>query len=356
MKSTAVLGAASLAGAITVPEAIAGNKKKVSGVIPAGKPVPRFKNGEFRIMQLTDTHLKYEMPREYAKTFERIRKVVGLEHPDLIAVTGDNVTGEGSTRKAMWNKFTNLLDSFGIPYCIVYGNHDAEAGMVRSEMSSWVVSGRNDINSLGPDGELADVRIPVLGSDGKSKLNLYFMDSNDYSKFNGFDEKVPGYAWFSAEQIAWLREECKGATKANDGIPIPSLAFFHIPFPEYDTAWNEATFRNGVKGEGVSCAKVNPGMFAAMLESRSIMGVFVGHDHNSNYVADHYGIALGYGGFSGDDTTYCDLRHGLRIISVKEGQREFSCWIHDEEGVEYYRTDYKDGEYTKYKRNYPAQV
>ena len=49
---------------------------------------------------------------------------------------------------------------------------------------------------------------------------------------------------------------------------------------------------------------LNTGMFAAMVETGSVMGVFVGHDHDNDYVVAEKGIALGYGRFSGDDTTY----------------------------------------------------
>jgi len=118
MKSTAVLGAASLTGTLAASGFPADRKKRTPAVsgIPEGKPALRFRNGEFRILQLTDTHLKYEMPREQAKTFARIRHIVEQEHPDFIALTGDNVTGAGETRKAMWGKYTAFLDGLDIPY------------------------------------------------------------------------------------------------------------------------------------------------------------------------------------------------------------------------------------------------
>ena len=58
-------------------------------------------------------------------------------------------------------------------------------------------------------------------------------------------------------------------------------------------------------------------MFAAMVESRSIVGTFTGHDHDIDYLVAEQGIALGYGRFSGDNTTYNNLRPGVRVIVLK---------------------------------------
>ena len=55
-------------------------------------------------------------------------------------------------------------------------------------------------------------------------------------------------------------------------------------------------------------------MFAAMAECGDVMGIFVGHDHDIDYVVAEKGIALGYGRVSGDDTTYNNLRPGVRIL------------------------------------------
>ena len=73
-------------------------------------------------------------------------------------------------------------------------------------------------------------------------------------------------------------------------------------------------------------------MFAAMVESGDVTGVFVGHDHDIDYVVAEKGIALGYGRFSGDDTTYNNLRPGVRLLVLTEGERGFETWIHERDG------------------------
>jgi hypothetical protein len=67
-------------------------------------------------------------------------------------------------------------------------------------------------------------------------------------------------------------------------------------------------------------------MFHAMIESGDVMGVFVGHDHDNDYIGQEYGIALAYGRVSGYDA-YGDLERGARIIELQEGKRQFDTWI-----------------------------
>jgi hypothetical protein len=73
-------------------------------------------------------------------------------------------------------------------------------------------------------------------------------------------------------------------------------------------------------------------MFAAMLETGNIMGVFVGHDHDNDYIVAKQGIALGYGRFSGDDTIYHNIPSGVRVIELEEGKRGFVSWILEDDG------------------------
>lgn len=303
-------------------------------------------NGEFRILQLTDCHMSYEKPEQWNKTLERIHKVIAAEHPDVVVFTGDIVTGARSLRVEMWNVLVRQMDSLSVPYVIVYGNHDAEGFpmLKRPEMSTIVTSGKYVLNTLNKEGELADMRIPVYAhKGGKPAFDMYVMDSHDYPETLGFDKKYGKYAWFTHDQVEWLRNECMASTKANGGVNVPSMAFFHIPLFEYTEAAVKGPII-GVRGEKECTGVINSGMFAAMFETGNVMGVFVGHDHDNNYVVNHCGIVLGYGGFSGDDTTYNNLAHGLRMIVVKEGAPEFTTWIHDEDGRIRYFSEFRNGE------------
>jgi len=74
----------------------------------------------FRIAQLSDIHIGPFM------TEEQIRKYVEITmrlKPDLIALTGDFVTWDPSTQRAVVNALTGLHAPFGIFGCL--GNHEA---------------------------------------------------------------------------------------------------------------------------------------------------------------------------------------------------------------------------------------
>ena len=154
------------------------------------------------------------------------------------------------------------------------------------------------------------------------------------------------------EQVGWYRARSAAYTAANGGKPLPALAFFHIALPEYVAAWrNPDNTHVGRAAEDECPGALNPGMFAAMAECGDVMGIFVGHDHDIDYVVAEKGIALGYGRFSGDDTTYNNLRPGVRILVLTEGERGFETWIHERDGRIADHVEFRGGKVVKVKNN-----
>ena len=314
--------------------------------VSAQKTLRFNEDGKFKILQFTDTHLGTgNGASEYRclqaeKTLARISRVVKQEKPDFIVLTGDIVTGGDAS--ATWSRILDSLASFKTPFCIVYGNHDPERKLTRKEMSRPIVSTPYSLNRLNSAEELADVELEVLASQGdQPALLLYCMDSHDYSTI----KSVKGYGWFTTDQIEWLRNSCNARTESNGGMSVPSLAFFHICLPEYSQAWDNPKKNSvGRAAENECPGALNTGMFAAMVETGSVMGVFVGHDHDNDYVVAEKGIALGYGRFSGDDTTYNNLRPGSRLIVLEEGQRAFRSWILEDDGRVVDRMRFQDGQ------------
>jgi predicted phosphodiesterase len=309
----------------------------------AKAPALKFReDGEFKIVQFTDMHICEEKSEyrtaELMKTYGRLSRIINQERPDLIVLTGDIVT-DGNRAKG-WERILDTLNKYQIPFCYMNGNHDPER-YSRTEIASFVVSSPYSLNELNKAGELADMEIEVLSSkDNKVASLLYCLDSRDYSTL----EHVKGYGWSSIEQVSWLRNSCLKRTKDNGGAPVNSLAFFHICLPEYSQAWdNPKKNSKGRAAENECPGALNTGMFAAMVETASVMGVFVGHDHDNDYVVADNGVALGYGRFSGDDTTYNNLRPGVRVIVLEEGQRAFRSWIIEDDGRVVDRMKFADG-------------
>ncbi len=210
------------------------------------------------------------------------------------------------------------------------GNHDSEQDLSRQQIGRIVTSYPGSLNALDAAGELADRELEILGSGSRRPAwLLYCLDSHSESLLEGID----GYDWFRPEQVAWLRDRCTARRTANGGRAVPSLAFFHIVLPEYLAAWrNPSNTHIGRAAEAECPGALNTGMFAAMVESGSVMGTFVGHDHDIDYLVADKGVCLGYGRFSGDNTTYNNLRPGVRLLLLTEGERGFETWIREDDG------------------------
>lgn len=80
-------------------------------------------------------------------------------------------------------------------------------------------------------------------------------------------------------------------------------------------------------------------MFSEMVLQGNVLGTFVGHDHDNNYVAQLFNIALCYGYFSGGNS-YGDLPlNGARIILLEEGKQSFTSWIRRLDGEILYKVE-----------------
>ena len=78
-------------------------------------------------------------------------------------------------------------------------------------------------------------------------------------------------------------------------------------------------------------------MFSELVLQGNVLGTFVGHDHNNNYVAQLFNIALCYGYFSGGNS-YQDLPlNGARIILLEENQQTFTTWLRRKDGKQLYK-------------------
>lgn len=291
------------------------------------------KQGKFKIVQFTDVHFKYGNPASDV-ALECIDRVLDAEHPDLVIFTGD-VIYKAPADTAMRTVLQRVAMR-KIPFAVTLGNHDAEQNLTNVQLYDVITSLPGCIQ---PRGKM-EYALPVASSDGKRDAAvLYVLDSHDYSSL----PDVKGYAWIEAPQIAWYREQSNAFAARNGGTPLPALAFFHIPLPEYgEAASDQGAILRGTRMEGVAAPKLNSGMFTAMKEQGDVMGCFVGHDHDNDYAVMWKGILLAYGRFTGGNTEYNHLPNGARVIVLDEGSRTFSTWIRQRTGEVEQQTRFPD--------------
>ena len=287
------------------------------------------KDGKFKIVQFTDVHFKYGNPASGA-ALERINQVLDAERPDLVIFTGDVVYSAPADSGML--QVLEPVAKRKLPFAVLFGNHDNEQGMTREQLYDIIRTVPGNLlpdrgTALSPDYVLA---VKSSSGSGKDAALLYCMDSHSYAPL----KDVGGYDWLTFEQVSWYRRQSADYKARNGGQPLPALAFFHIPLPEYHEAVRDenAAFR-GTRMEEACSPRINTGMFAAMKEEGDVMGVFVGHDHDNDYAVMWKNILLAYGRYTGGNTVYNHLPNGARIIVLDEGARTFTSWIRQKDGV-----------------------
>ncbi|OPA75194.1 metallophosphoesterase [Paenibacillus selenitireducens] len=290
-------------------------------------------DGTFKIVQFTDMHLGDGKEDERGlddKTLALVKRIVEWEQPDLLVLTGDMIWSHGVPEPLVsFRRAISTVVESGVPWAAVFGNHDAEEGVTKEELlhiqqehsSCLTQAGPTDITGVG--NYLLTIQGSNEGSDKEAAI-LYFLDSGLMAP-----DEVGGYDWIRTDQVQWYVNQSREMEERNVG-KLPSLAFFHIPVPEYDQLWKTG-YVSGTKGERVECAKINSGLFTAMVERGDVLGTFVGHDHDNDYAGELHGIRLCYGRVSGYNC-YGKLQRGARVIRMQEGEREFETWIRLDDG------------------------
>lgn len=287
------------------------------------------KDGKFKIVQFTDVHFKYGNPASNV-ALERINEVLDAEQPDLVIFTGDVVYSAPADSGMV--QVLEQVSKRKLPFVVTFGNHDDEQGLSRQQLYDII---RKVPGNIMPDRGTAlspDYALTVKSSSNPQKdaAVLYCMDSHSYSPL----KDVKGYAWLTFDQVNWYRQQSAAFTAQNGGQPIPALAFFHIPVPEYHEAVaDENSTIRGTRMEEACAPRINSGMFAAMKEGGDVMGIFVGHDHDNDYAVMWKNILLAYGRYTGGNTVYNHLPNGARVIVLDEGARTFTSWIRQKGGI-----------------------
>lgn len=278
----------------------------------------------FKIVQFTDVHwVPGNVESEAAA--EIMNEVLDAEKPDLVVYTGDLIFAKPASQ-ALDAALAPTI-KHNIPFAVVFGNHDDEQDMTKNQLFEYIKNKPGNLTNTtqGITG-VTNYVLPLKSSTGnRDAAILYFLDSNTYSPLSN----VKGYDWIKLDQIDWYKKTSDSFKKENSGNPLPAVAFYHIPIPEFSDAITSDTARFvGTRKEKVSSPKLNSGLFTAMMEQGDIIANFVGHDHVNDYVAYWNGILLGYGRFTGGKTVYNDIPggNGARVIELKEGSRSLKTW------------------------------
>jgi len=190
-------------------------------------------DGEFRIMQISDIQdgpLLLDITRDY------IEEMVVYAKPDLVVLTGDNISAGSSTVgiraidlllvKAAIGRYMSIFEEYEVPVAVVFGNHDAEEIVSKEEQMEIYMS--YDCCVAVDDGEelygCGTYNVPIYSKDDSNKVayNLWMIDSNMY------DEERGGYDYVHQDQIDWYVNKSNELKAQNGGKAVPSMMFQHI--------------------------------------------------------------------------------------------------------------------------------
>lgn len=311
-------------------------------------PLRFSKNGKFKIMICGDPHVKANLDTTLLKrkdidTRELLEEAIDRTNPDLVVIMGDIITAQN---KEEYRKcFRHYLDSVisrNIPLAYVNGNHDHDREdkfhvndilSVFSEYENCVAF--NDTPEI--DRSVNYFANILSYENDTPKYNLWFIDSNNLCK----DKEISVYDWVHTDQIEWYEKKAKEMKEKNDGKPIPSLLFQHIPVPEvYELLrpakkweipfavpghgiWEDTYYvlKNGIKGylgEGPCSPCFNNGQFESWKKVGDIVGAFFGHDHMNDFEGYVDGIYLAQNKLSGFFPYTDGCRTGVRLVTLDE--------------------------------------
>jgi predicted phosphodiesterase len=282
---------------------------------------------DFKILLLADIQIDKWHCKGRKKAFKLMDKLVDSVQPDFIVTLGDNTQGYLSDLTA--KKLSKHIAEYNIPWTVVLGNHDSEGRRGRPWFGNQYENAENSLFKYGPSNihGVGNHTIYLEDENGDLIYSFIMMDSNTYREY----ETGGGYDFIHRDQMEWYKWQVKGVSEAQYGVydpeqnkVMPSMCIFHIPLPEFDTAFLDV--KNGIidsseavgeKNEAVASAKVNSGFFDVLKEMKSTTHVFCGHDHVNNYSVNYQGIQLSYG-LKSAPTSYFDKKmQGGTLVTIK---------------------------------------
>ena len=285
-----------------------------------------FKNGKFKIMQVSDPQDMHYPRRSMLKM---LNKAYDTLKPDLVVFTGDNVLsnhlldarfgnkkvaeGYEATKERMKESLRIILEPLekrGIPFAMIFGNHDDMCLMTKEEIidlyreySCFV--GLTDTYGFGDIG----THNVLINSKGSPVFNLWMMDTSRVDK-----ELDKGFEGVTTEAVEWYVNTSNELKEKNGGKPMPSLMFQHIPMSEIDDCVEECApdadgairlyeedkyirlkpdkINSGRLYEPTPGCKANYGQFDAVKQQGDVLAVVYGHHHMNMFDITHEGVRM----------------------------------------------------------------
>lgn len=279
--------------------------------------------------QRTEDRLGFTLTDYWAKgkaeerCFKYVRQVIERSSPDLILLTGDIVYGEFDDDGSCLLEFIEFMESFGIPWAPIFGNHENESKMGVDWQCEQFAKAEHCLfkqRTLTGNGNYS---VGIMQG-GKLIRVFYMLDSNGCTAASN-ESYDCGHlqlkSGFARDQIDWYKE---AIGRLNESSPDTKISFaYHIPTKSFSDAFIEKYGYDSRSFFPIDLDKVGEeGDFGyigaafgvwdtgnAVWEGMKALGVdsvFVGHEHAISASVVYEGIRLQFGQKSStyDSTNY----------------------------------------------------
>ncbi|MBR3750275.1 MAG: metallophosphoesterase [Clostridia bacterium] len=249
-------------------------------------------------------------PKNYdAQGGDHIRSLIAQTRPDVIFITGDIIYGEFDDNGSVLSWFCSFMDSFGIPWAPVFGNHDNESAMGVKWQCELFESSRYCLFKRGTVSGNSNYTVGLACGDELVRV-LYMLDSNGCGASNHPEViKRPG---IYPDQVSFIKDRAE-RIRASQHKQIPAFMAYHIPTEDFwraelargyaenmdkmyvigvDVCQRDDDF--GMKHEKYSFIST-PESFLTDMKACGVDGVFVGHCHKNNTCIRHDGVRFVFG-------------------------------------------------------------
>ena len=297
-------------------------------------------DGSYKICCFSDLHETADFdPRSYAA----LDGIIEREQPDLVLLGGDIWNGALDRPieelKAFLDIFTQPMESRGIPWAHVMGNHDHDYAFGDDAYQALFESYPHCVSMhTTPDDAVDGVTnfcLPIRSSDdSRIAFAVWGLDTHILSDGlvlrNGVNLRqghrvssiITGtshWDFVHFNQIRWYYAASEQLEREN-GAPIDALMLLHAAPLEFGICIDnpDETALVGDIQETLFSGSLNSGVFAAALQRGDVRAMVSGHMHANTFAATYCGMTLAFDGSIGFKTGGVDALRGGRVFELNE--------------------------------------
>lgn len=313
-----------------------------------------------RILQLTDMQIidsaqcryvgrlndksmmDWDISRVDENLFYDMDRLVKETNPDLIIITGDIVYGEFDDRGTTMLLFIEKMESYGIPWAPVWGNHDNETKMTVDWQIEQLKKAEHCLFKKGTVTGTSNYTIGICNQNGDVIRVVYMLDSNGcgFATDASVAQGVKRDAGFDVSQLNWIETVHKKVWEKYSATP--SFACFHIPpldlmeifenrgWLQNDDYLHRERFKPyKIKGSTVEFGGIGEAFCPFPLRVKDsfkraeVDGVFFGHDHLNDCSVVEDGIRWTFGVKTGRYDYHSVDKLGGTVIDISPDGKSF---------------------------------